>query len=94
MPDLGTVIVTGALALPAAAAAGSDYVVSLHVPTTPETCEQRILQVASDYDLTVRVVYTSALCGFATPLTRPELRRLEADPRVASVSADRPFEVS
>jgi hypothetical protein len=76
-----------ALALPAAAQASTASVVTLSVPAST-TCERVVADVTADYGVTPAAVYTSALCGFSSSLSRKTARLLSADPRVVSVEAD------
>jgi Peptidase inhibitor I9 len=74
----------------APAQAASDYVVTLS-PPEGRTCDSTILDVISDFNVAPSNVYTSALCGFAAPLSKSQIRGLQSDPRVASVEADKGF---
>jgi hypothetical protein len=82
------VAVAGMAAAPAHAA--SDYVVTLS-PPAGTTCESTIRDVTGDFNVAPRNVYTSALCGFAAPLSKSQVRGLQGDVRVASVQADGGF---
>ena len=44
-----------------------------------------------DQDVSPTLIYTESLCGFAARLSKSQVRAVSADPRVASVVADREF---
>jgi subtilisin family serine protease len=77
-------------ALPSPPAA--PYIVSLKTDAgDPATVAA---EQAEALGFTVRLVYQSALTGYAADLTPADLAALRADPRVASVEADRPVSAS
>jgi subtilisin len=73
---------------PAVPALAASYVVALH-PSAGDPASVAAQQ-AQAIGFTVHDVYQSALTGYAADLTPENLAALRADPRVASVEADRP----
>src|SRR3954464_5931483 len=86
-PSLAVAAAVAALAAPAAHAA-SDYVVTL-APPAGASCDATIVAVTGDFSLSPKTTYPSALCGFAAPLSKSQVRALVRDPRVQSVAPDR-----
>ena len=86
---LVTALATLAVGVPAAQAA-TDYVVTV-TPAGGTTCAQTVASVTTAYAITPAATYTSTTCGFAASLTRPQVRSLQADPRVASLQFDYGF---
>lgn len=82
---LGAAAVLAALAVPATASASQDHVVTLKASSD---CAQLIRDVTADYGITPTMVYQSALCGFAAPLSKRTERALVEDPRVDYITGD------
>lgn len=76
-----------ALAVPAAAQAGQDYIVKLKPPVNT-TCEQTIVDVSTEYKITVKSSYTSSFCGFSASMSTHTAEQLKLDVRVESVTKD------
>ena len=85
--NMAVVALVAALAAPAAAQAGQDYIVQLKAPVAT-TCEQTIIDISTAYKITVKSSYTSSLCAFSAPLSTHTAEQLRLDIRVESVTKD------
>ena len=75
-----------ALAVPATASAGQDYIVTLSA--APELCASTIAAVSAEYGVSPYRTYTSVSCGFAASMPKPTADELRLDLRVKSVTED------
>ena len=82
-----TALVVAALAVPVAAQAGQDYIVKLK-PPVDTTCQQAIVNVSTEYKVTVKSSYISSFCGFSASLSTNTAEQLKLDVRVESVTKD------
>lgn len=85
--SMAVVALVAALAVPAAAQAGQDYIVQLKSPVAT-TCEQTIVDVSTEHRITVKSSYTSSLCAFSASLSTHTAEQLKLDVRVESVTKD------
>lgn len=76
-----------ALSVPVAAQAGQDYIVTLKSPIDT-SCEQTIVDVSTEYRITVESSYTSSFCGFSGSMSTHTAEELKLDIRVESVTKD------